>query len=431
MLRLSLVAFLSLVAVPAFAAEPASVSVHPAAIDIKHQRHPHAIQVLGTTADGFALDLRDAATFAVADAKVAVVENGWVKPVGNGQTTVTVTVAGKTFIIPVKVAVPAAEPPISFRHEVMPVLSRAGCNAGACHGYSLGKNGFKLSLRGADPDPDYLAIVRDSAGRRVNFQNPTSSLIVTKPRGESAHEGGTRFTRGSLSDQIILRWVTEAAPSDLKDKNEIAAVRMIPDKLALKPGEKHRIQMIAEYADGTKRDVTRLGIFAVNNDQFAKVDEDGMVTSVAAGETAIVGRFERTFAATAVTVLEVGAKFTPTPVPDNLIDRPVVEKLNRLQIAPSAICTDEEFLRRVVRKNSRRTGRGVLCPVASRGSMPVRKNYLARPKCSHRAHLSLDVPEQCCGLCLPSLLRQDRHHARSPRQSPAAPSLGDTARGRA
>jgi hypothetical protein len=343
MRRLLLLA--ALLPAPALAADPVTVS--PAAIEIKHQRHPHAIQVLGTTADGYSVDLGDAATFTVADPKVATVEGGWVKPVASGTTTVTVTAAGQTFTVPVKVALPAAEPPISFRHEVMPVLTRAGCNAGACHGYSLGKNGFKLSLRGSDPALDYPAVVRESAGRRVNFQNPTASLIVTKARGESAHEGGTRFARGSLADGIFVKWVTQGAPGDLKDKSEVVAVRMIPDRLTLKPGDRHRIQLIAEYADGTKRDVTRLGVFAVNNDQFAKVDEDGRVTSVEAGETAVVGRFERLFAATGVTVLEAGGKFTPTPVPDNLIDKPVVEKLNRLKITPSVLCTDEEFLRRV------------------------------------------------------------------------------------
>ncbi len=344
MTRLFSAAFVALFAAPASAAD--AVTVSPTAIEIKHHRHPHAVQVLGTTPEGFSVDLRDAAKFTVGDPKVATVEAGWVKPVATGQTTLTVAVNGQNFTIPVKVTLPAAEAPISFRHEIMPVLSRGGCNAGACHGYSLGKNGFKLSLRGADPEPDFLAIVRESAGRRVSFQQPVASLMVTKPRGESAHEGGTRFARGSLSDTILVKWITEGTPSDVKDKAEVVAVRTVPDKLLMRPGEKHRIQLVAEYADGTKRDVSRLGIFSVNNDQFAMVDEDGMVSSVAAGETAIVGRFERLFAATGVTVLDAGVKFTPTPVPTNLVDKPVIEKLNRLKIAPSAVCTDEEFLRR-------------------------------------------------------------------------------------
>src|SRR5204863_5925660 len=126
-------------------------------------------------------------------------ERGWVRPVASGATQVTVTAAGQTVTVPVKVELPAVEPPISFRHEVMPVLSRAGCNAGACHGYSLGKNGFKLSLRGSDPELDYPAIAKESFGRRITPLTPEASLLVAKARGDVPHEGGTRFVRGSLS----------------------------------------------------------------------------------------------------------------------------------------------------------------------------------------------------------------------------------------
>src|SRR5439155_25980195 len=116
---------------------------------------------------------------------------------------VTVAAAGQTRTIAVKVQLPAKEPPISFRNEVMPVLSKAGCNQGACHGYSLGKNGFKLSLRGQIAEDDYPAMVRDQGGRRVAFQNPAASLLVQKGRGEVPHEGSVRFGRGSLCDEIL------------------------------------------------------------------------------------------------------------------------------------------------------------------------------------------------------------------------------------
>jgi hypothetical protein len=346
MTRLLFAVAVALLPAPALAAAP-SVTVSPTAIEIKHHRHPHAIQVLGTTADGYSLDLRDTAQFASDNPKVAIVEAGWVKPVGSGSAKITVTAEGRTFTVPVTVTLSEKEPPISFRHEVMPVLTRAGCNAGACHGYSLGKNGFKLSLRGPDPEQDFFAIVKDSAGRRVNFQAPQTSLLVAKARGDSLHEGGARFARGSLADVIFTTWITQGAPSDAKDKNEVVRVTMVPDKLVLKPGGTHRIQLVAEYTDGTKRDVTRLGVFTVNNDRFATVDEDGKVTTGAAGETAVLGRFERVFAATGVTVLEDRGAFTPAPVPDNVIDKPVIEKLNRLKIAPSGAAGDEEFLRRV------------------------------------------------------------------------------------
>jgi hypothetical protein len=328
---------------------PASVVVHPTTIELRHHRQPHSLQVLGTTADGYSLDLHSQAHFTSADPRVAVVdERGWVRPMSNGRTQVTVTIAGQVRTVAVSVQLPAVEPPSSFRHEVMPVLTRAGCNAGACHGYSLGKNGFKLSLRGQTPEQDYLAIARELAGRRINAQVPDASLLLGKARGDVPHEGGVRFGRTSLSNDILLQWIRQGAPDDLKDPARVVGVRLVPDKLVLRPGQKHRLQLIAEYNDGSKRDVTRLAIFTANNTQFAEVDDEGLVAAGDAGETAIVGRFERTFAATGILVLKPTSNFAPTAVPqDNPIDRHVVEKLNRLKITPSPLAGDEEFLRRV------------------------------------------------------------------------------------
>jgi Protein of unknown function (DUF1553)/Protein of unknown function (DUF1549) len=328
---------------------PNSITVHPTTLDLRHPRQPHSLQVLAATADGYTLDLRPQARFTSADPRIATVDaQGWVHPAGNGQTQVTVAVAGQTRTVPVKVQLPGATPPYSFRNEVMPVLSRAGCNMGACHGYSLGKNGFKLSLRGADPDPDYLAITRDSTGRRLNFLFPEKSLLMAKPRGDVPHEGWVRFGRQSLSNDILANWIRQGAPGDLQDPARVVGVRLVPDKLVLRPGQQHRLQLLATYNNGSIRDVTRLGVFTANNDQFAQVDDEGLVVAGDAGETAIVGRFERTFAATSVMVLKPAPGFVPTPVPqDNLVDRHVVEKLNRLKITPSPLAADEDFLRRV------------------------------------------------------------------------------------
>jgi hypothetical protein len=325
------------------------VTVHPAALELRHHRHLHSLQVLGSTADGFSVDLRAQAAFSSADPKIATVDAaGWVRPVASGETRLSVVVAGQTQTVPVKVQLPAKEPPTSFRHEVMAVLTKAGCNMGGCHGYSLGKNGFKLSLRGADPEPDYRAIVRDLSGRRVNFAQPQASLILAKARGEIPHEGGVRFPRNGLCNEILTSWARQGAPEDLADPAQVVGVRLVPDRLVLRPGQPHRLQLIADYTDGTKRDVTRLGIFNANNPQFAEVDEQGFVVAGDRGETAIVARFERTFAATSVIVLNADGAFTRTPVPtDNLIDRAVIEKLNRLKITPSPIADDEEFLRRI------------------------------------------------------------------------------------
>jgi len=330
-------------------APPGPVSVHPAAIDLRHVRSPQMLQVLGTTADGYSLDLHAQATFTSAHPNIATVDaKGIVQPVASGETQITVAVAGQSIVVPVKVQVATADPPRSFRHEVMPALSKAGCNSGACHGYSLGKNGFKLSLRGSDPELDYSYITKEHFGRRIDLVSPEASVLIAKPRGDAPHEGGVRFRKDSLINEILFQWIRQGAPGDLSDAARVVAVKLVPDKLVLKPGQKHRLQLMAQYNDGTSRDVTRLGIYSANNDRFAGVTEDGLVTGGDAGETAIVARFERTFAATGVIVLNPSSEFTPTPVPqDNLVDAPIIEKLNRLKIVPSPLAGDEEFLRRV------------------------------------------------------------------------------------
>src|SRR5262245_13050808 len=348
-LALSIVAA---IAVPGQAAGPPAVvawQVYPTAIELRQHRQPHSLQVLGTTSDGYSIDLHSQARFNSADPRVATVDaQGWVRPVSNGATQVTISCGGQVKTVAVKVSLPAAEKPYSFRHEVMPVLTKGGCNAGACHGYSLGKNGFRLSLRCQGPEQDYESITREFLGRRVNFQAPHRSLLLAKARGDVPHEGGTRFGRGSLMNEILTKWIRQGVPGDLADKAEVVGVRLTPDKLVLRPGQKHRLQLVAEYSDGSKRDVTRLGVFTANNAQYADVDDEGLVVAQTAGETAIVGRFERTFAATSVTVLTARENFVPTPVPqDHLIDRHVVEKLNRLKVTPSGLATDEEFLRRI------------------------------------------------------------------------------------
>ena len=305
---------------------------------------------MAATPDGFTLDLRGDAKFASANVKVATVDGqGAVTPVADGETAISVTANGQTKTVTVKVKLPAAEPPTSFKHEVMPILSRAGCNMGACHGYSLGKNGFKLSLRGQDAAADYLSIARDSSARRVNFLDPQGSLLVAKARGDVSHEGGTRFRAGSLSDRVLMEWIRHGVPSDLSDKSEVVRVRMVPDKLVLRPGQKHRLQLIADYDDGISRDVTRFAVLTVNNPLHGETDDDATFTAGELGETAVVARYERVFAAASVLVLKPSAvEFKPTPaVQGHLVDRHVIEKLNRLKIMPSALATDEEFLRRV------------------------------------------------------------------------------------
>lgn len=324
------------------------VSVSPAAVRLIHHRQGQSLLVTGRTSEGISLDLTADAKYQVVDANVAVIENGVVRPLKSGETRITVAIAGQTIEIPVKVEIPPAEPPYSFRHEVMPVLSKAGCNMGACHGYSLGKGGFKLSLRGANATQDHEAIFNDAFGRRVSLLDPSKSLLLQKPVGDVPHRGGTRFSRNSLLHEILLKWVSEGARGDLGNKAEVDHVSISPERFVIEPGMQHRLQLIAHYTDGTTRDVTRLAIFTVNTEGVAEVDDSGLVTAGGFGESAVVARFERKFAASRLIVLKRSPGFQPTPVPqDHFIDQHVITKLNDLKVHPSDLSTDDEFLRRI------------------------------------------------------------------------------------
>ncbi|MBC7817858.1 MAG: DUF1553 domain-containing protein [Planctomycetaceae bacterium] len=325
-----------------------NIQISPAALKLIHHRHEHSLTISGRTADGFAVDLTQQATLTSADPTIATIENGWVKPLKSGQTQVTVQAAGQTVQVPVVVELPAAERPFSFRHEVMPVLSKGGCNAGACHGYSLGKNGFKLSLRGGEATQDYTAVFGDQFGRRINLLKPSDSLLLTKPIGEVPHRGGIRIAKGSLSHRILQTWIEQGAKGDLDDKAEIEFVRIFPDRFVLEPGMSHRLQLVAHYTDGTTRDVTKLAIFNVNTEGVADVTDVGHVTARELGESAVVARFERKFAAARLIVLNRKPDFKPTPVPtEHFVDQHVVAKLNDLKVTPSELSSEEEFLRRV------------------------------------------------------------------------------------
>lgn len=323
------------------------IEVYPRRVKLDHRRFPHSVIVTGTTAEGISVDLSPEARLQTGDANVVRVEGRSLHPVKSGQAEVIVTARGQTAKIEAEVDLPAEERHVSFRHEVMPVLSKGGCNMGACHGYSLGKNGFKLSLRGADAAHDFRALSREVFGRRIDRLRPAASLIATKPTGQVPHEGGVRFSRDSHLHDTLIGWVREGATGDVEDPVRVERVEMVPDKLVLTPGSRHRVQLLAHYSDGTIRDVTRLGVYTINNPRFGEMAEDGLIAAGELGETAVVARFERKFATTGLVVLKPRAGFTPTPVPDGLIDRFVIKKLNRLHIRPSPICGDEVYLRRV------------------------------------------------------------------------------------
>jgi hypothetical protein len=323
--------------------------LQPASLRITGRRWPHSILVSGMTADGRIIDLTSVATFTTGNEQVAQVDPfGWAHAVASGTTTINVQAGGQSASLEVTVEVPDGPQPFSFRHDVMPALSKGGCNQGACHGYSLGKNGFKLSLRGGDEAADYPAITQEFLGRRINLNRPEASLLVTKPLGDVPHGGGVRIEPGDQLYTSLVGWIREGARSDLDSPVHVVGVSAYPEQIVFRPGMSQQLQLLATYSDGSVRDVTRLGIYTTNGELQAEVDNAGLVTAGAnTGETSIVVRFERLFDVTGVVVLGDVQGFAPSEVPqDNLVDRAVIAKLNELKIAPSETCADAEFLRR-------------------------------------------------------------------------------------
>ena len=237
----------------------------------------------------------------------------------------------------------------SFRNHVQPVLAKAGCSSGACHGAAAGQGGFKLSLRGYDNDGDWKSITRSALGRRIVLGDPARSLLLLKPTGAVPHKGGTKFEVGSLEYKILSEWIAAGTPPPKADDARITRLEVSPEHVTLKPGDQQQLAVKATFSDGSVQDVTRWVKYADANATVTTVDENGNVKVNGFGEGAITAWYLSRIAIATVT-----APYTNTVAPEvftkapqrNFIDEEVLVKLRELNIPPSPRCTDEEFIRR-------------------------------------------------------------------------------------
>jgi hypothetical protein len=236
-----------------------------------------------------------------------------------------------------------------FRRDVMPVFFRAGCNAGTCHGSARGKDGFMLSLFGFDAAGDYRRTVEEMPGRRVNTAVPEQSLLFLKATGSVPHTGGKRFERDSDLARTLLAWIGAGAPDDVGSVPDVVGIAVSAPSLVFdEAGAAASQRVTATYADGTNRDVTELALFGTNNPSVADIDSSGRVTAKGPGDTTVFARFNRFTVGGEVIVLPSAEGFTwPDPPVNNYIDPLVFARLEKLRIAPSPLCDDETFLRRV------------------------------------------------------------------------------------
>ncbi len=242
---------------------------------------------------------------------------------------------------------PPAEVP-SFVNDVVPVLTRLGCNSGNCHGKLAGQNGFKLSLRGYAPEQDHIAITRDARGRRIAKSRPAASLLLAKPLMKVPHKGGKRLAVNSLEYRTLLAWIAAGAPGPTGQEPAVTKIVVTPEARTYRPEESQALRVEATYDDGKTRDVTRLALFNSNEEGLARVDEQGNVKALRPGATAVMASFQG-----AVAVHVVTTPYDQPIDPEvyaarvNVIDEHVMERLRQMRLEPSPPCDDATFLRRV------------------------------------------------------------------------------------
>ncbi len=336
-------------AAPAPTAGLVSIHFSPDEVNLTTARDRQSFVVQATYADGITRDITKEAAVTAANPALLKRAGATFYPLADGTTTLAVKFGDQSLLVPVKVAQATVQPPLSFRLDVMPIFMRAGCNTGSCHGAARGKDGFRISLFGFDPEGDHYRLTREMVGRRINLAVPSESTLLEKTIGAVPHTGGKRFEASSELYQTLYRWIEAGAPNDDVSKlPKPVGVDLFPRAAVLDgKGSTQQMTLRARYSDGSDRDVTSLAVFLSNNDGSAAVNADGLVTGGERGEAFVMARFGTYTVGSQFIVLPRGLKFEYPREPEtNYIDKLVGDKLRKLRIAPSGICDDEVFLRR-------------------------------------------------------------------------------------
>ncbi len=331
-------------------APAAETRLLPAAVTLTG---PHASQrlILVSETDGQVVaDRTPDAKFASSQPAVASVDDrGVVRPVADGEAIITATHGDRQATATVKVTKAKDPTPFSFTNDVIPLLTKVGCNSGACHGALAGKGGLKLSLRGYNPDADHFVLTRQALGRRIDRQEPSKSLMLLKPTTAVPHGGGLRVDVDSDDYRLLADWIAAGAPAPHADEPRIERLEVFPPAAVLKPRDRLQVIVRARYSDGHTQDVTHGAKFNSTEELVATVDPEGRVRVAGTGETAVTVWYANRVAFTRV-ASPLPNTLDPKVFADapraNFVDDLVLKKLQALRIPPSPSCTDAEFIRR-------------------------------------------------------------------------------------
>jgi len=335
-----------------------ALEVEPADVRLEGPFAATQLLVTGRLADGRWIDLTRAATVGRADGDavdatqlVSVGPRGLLRPLADGAGRLLISygtgAAAVSTAVGVRVEAAASLPHVDFIRDVNPVLTKMGCNQGACHGAAKGKNGFKLSLRGYDPVFDLRAFTDDHGSRRVNLASPDDSLMLLKASATVPHQGGLLAKLDEPNYHVVRRWIEEGASLDMAAPR-VVKIAVSPSAAVIDaPGQRQQFRVVATYADGATRDVTRQSFLESGNNEVATADATGLVTAIRRGESPILVRYEGSYAAVTLTVMGDRSGFQwREPESWGPIDDLVAEKWRAMQIEAAPLCTDAEFLRR-------------------------------------------------------------------------------------
>ncbi len=283
---------------------------------------------------------------ATPDGLLRCLPGGLVKPLKNGSGTITVRLEGaKTASIPFEISGFEKEAAADFANEVIPILTRSGCNNGSCHGKAGGRDGFRLSLLGYEPENDFRYIVQENRGRRISPAAPDQSLILQKATGEIPHEGGVRWEIGSEPYNAVRRWIAQGLPYDPETERVVERIELFPAGRTYQPNAEQQLVVTAVFQDGSTKDVTHMAQYEANQEDMAEVNDNGHIQFKDLwGSTSVLVRFKEhvgTFFGN-ITLGEV----VKTPAPNNFIDEHVFKKLELLGLPSSPPCDDSTFIRR-------------------------------------------------------------------------------------
>jgi hypothetical protein len=329
-------------------AKVVALEVQPAQIELTNRYAYAQVLVSAQLADGSRIDATRMVEPVVSGDLAEVSPTLVVRPKSDGDGQITFALGGQSAMAPVKISGQKADYTVSFVRDIMPAMSKMGCNAGTCHGSLNGKNGFKLSLRGYDPLSDHRALTDDIAGRRINRAAPDQSLMLLKPAGVIPHVGGVLTQPGQPYYEMIRGWVGGGVKLDA-DSPRVASIEVFPkNPIVPLPGMTQQTRVLATYGDGSMRDVTLEAFIESGNTEVAEPNKLGLISVIRRGEAAILVRFEGSYTATTITVMgdRSGYEWKDAPA-NNYVDELVYNKLKRVKALPSELCTDAEFVRRV------------------------------------------------------------------------------------